>query len=109
MLALIACHDDAEVLRGSLPRIREALRPGEDRLVVVADRCGDESATVATEQGAVVIERHDESSGVGKGGALLRRICAIWWDAETRETRPRAASLTPVGTRALHNGGTRNT
>ena len=70
MLALIACHDDAEVLRGSLPRIREALRPGEDRLAVVADRCTDDSARIAAENGAIVIERRDETSGAGKGGAL---------------------------------------
>jgi cellulose synthase/poly-beta-1,6-N-acetylglucosamine synthase-like glycosyltransferase len=70
MLALIACHDDAEVLRGSLPRIRETLRVGEDRLAVVADRCTDDSARIAAENGAFVIERRDETSGAGKGGAL---------------------------------------
>src|SRR5258706_2474078 len=70
MLALIACHDDAEVLRGSLRRVREALRREEDRLVVVADRRTDDSAKLAAENGAIVIERRDETSGAGKGGAL---------------------------------------
>ena len=45
------------------------MRPA-DRLVVVADRCADDTANVARAAGAEVEARTDEVSGAGKGGAL---------------------------------------
>ncbi|HKB70181.1 MAG TPA: glycosyl transferase, partial [Thermoanaerobaculia bacterium] len=70
MLILVPSHDDAGSLRESLPRFRQAMRPGSDRLLVVADRCEDETAQVARAAGAEVVVRDDEASGRGKGGAL---------------------------------------
>ena len=70
MLILVPSHDDAGSLRESLPRFRQAMRPGSDRLLVVADRCGDDTAQVARAAGADVVVRDDEASGRGKGGAL---------------------------------------
>lgn len=70
MLVLVPCHDDAEALRGALPAMKAALRPGRDRLLVIADRCTDDTAAVAGAAGASVIERKDETGGPGKAGAL---------------------------------------
>src|SRR6476660_834011 len=70
MLVLVPSHDDAESLRGSLPAIAAAIRPGTDTLVVIADRCADETPEVARQHGAEVATRNDETGGPGKGGAL---------------------------------------
>ena len=70
MLVLVPSHDDAESLRTSLPAIVSAMRPGTDTLVVIADRCADETAEVARQHGAEVATRSDETGGPGKGGAL---------------------------------------
>jgi cellulose synthase/poly-beta-1,6-N-acetylglucosamine synthase-like glycosyltransferase len=70
VLILVPAHDDAAALRSSAPKIREAMRPGRDRFVVVADRCGDDTGEVARAAGAEVVVRSDEASGPGKGGAL---------------------------------------
>jgi len=76
MLILVPSHDDAEALRVSLPRILAAMRPGKDTLVVIADRCTDETAHVAGELGAEVVMREDETHGSGKGGALRFALAA---------------------------------
>jgi len=70
VLILVPSHDDAASLRVSLPAIASAMRPEKDSLVVIADRCADETAEVARRSGADVVARHDESGGRGKGGAL---------------------------------------
>lgn len=70
MLVLVPCHDDAEVLRRSLPVMLTALRPGQDRLVVIADRCTDDTQDVARQMGADCLVRLNDSEGGGKGGAL---------------------------------------
>ena len=74
VLILVPSHNDAESLKGSLPRIRDSMRPGEDRLVVIADRCADDTAAVAASFGATVVERGDEGRGPGKRGALLQGL-----------------------------------
>jgi cellulose synthase/poly-beta-1,6-N-acetylglucosamine synthase-like glycosyltransferase len=71
VLILVPCRDDAGALRAALPSLRAAVRPGRDRLVVVADRCRDDTAAAARQGGAEAIERRDESAGAGKAGALL--------------------------------------
>ena len=71
MLVLIPAHDDADALRAALPAVMAAARAGRDRVVVVADRCTDDTAGVARAAGADVVVRNDASAGPGKGGALL--------------------------------------
>ncbi|MCE9657610.1 MAG: glycosyltransferase family 2 protein [Burkholderiales bacterium] len=68
LAVLMPAHDEAA---GIEPAIRAALAqllPG-DRLLVVADNCGDATAAVARAAGAEVIERHDGARR-GKGYAL---------------------------------------
>lgn len=80
MLVLVPSHDDAGALRRSLPEIRRAMRPG-DRLVVVADRCSDETAEVARREGAEVVLRGEEAPGAGKGAALRFALDRVPGDA----------------------------
>jgi cellulose synthase/poly-beta-1,6-N-acetylglucosamine synthase-like glycosyltransferase len=85
MLVLVPCHDDAEALRAALPAMMAALRPGKDRLTVVADRCTDDTAAVAAQAGAAVVER-PSGEGAGGKGATLR--FALESDADAGKPGP---------------------
>lgn len=65
---LMPAHDEAAVIAATVGGILPQLNPG-DRLLVVADNCGDATAQVAAGAGAEVIERSD-SARRGKGFAL---------------------------------------
>ena len=65
---LVPAHDEAEGIDITINSILPQLKPG-DRLLVVADNCSDNTARIATEKGAEVIERHDLDNR-GKGFAL---------------------------------------
>lgn len=65
---LVPAHDEASIIRATLASIVPQLRPG-DRLLVVADNCTDDTARLAREAGAEVVERHDARLR-GKGYAL---------------------------------------
>jgi cellulose synthase/poly-beta-1,6-N-acetylglucosamine synthase-like glycosyltransferase len=77
VLILVPSHDDADCLKESLPRIREAMRPAQDQLAVIADRCSDETREVAAGLGATVVERLDDRRGPGKRGALLHALAEL--------------------------------
>ncbi|NEP57823.1 MAG: glycosyltransferase family 2 protein [Symploca sp. SIO2G7] len=65
---LVPAHDEASVISATL----EALLPeltAQDRLLVIADNCSDETAEIAHKSGAMVIERQDTERR-GKGYAL---------------------------------------
>lgn len=65
---LVPAHDEASIIGATLASIAPQLRPG-DRLLVVADNCTDDTAQLAREAGAEVVERHDARLR-GKGYAL---------------------------------------
>lgn len=65
---LMPAHDEATTIGCSLKSIVPHLMPG-DRLLVVADNCTDNTASVAYAAGAEVIERKDPARR-GKGFAL---------------------------------------
>lgn len=65
---LVPAHDEASIIRATLASITPQLQPG-DRLLVVADNCTDDTAQLAREAGAEVVERHDLHLR-GKGYAL---------------------------------------
>jgi glycosyltransferase involved in cell wall biosynthesis len=65
---LVPAHNESAGIRSTLESIKPHLVVG-DRLLVVADNCTDDTATVAAESGAEVIVRSDYSK-VGKGYAL---------------------------------------
>ena len=65
---LMPAHDEAAGVAASVASVLAQLSAG-DRLVVVADNCSDDTARVAGEAGAEVVERHDDAKR-GKGYAL---------------------------------------
>jgi cellulose synthase/poly-beta-1,6-N-acetylglucosamine synthase-like glycosyltransferase len=65
---LIPAHNEAEGLSATLDDVKQQLR-ATDRLIVVADNCTDETASVATSLGAEVAARNDLTK-IGKGYAL---------------------------------------
>jgi glycosyltransferase involved in cell wall biosynthesis len=65
---LIPAHNEGSGISATLRSLRPQLRSG-DRLLVVADNCGDDTAQVASSEGAEVVERSDTVNR-GKGYAL---------------------------------------
>ena len=65
---LVPAHNEASMIADSLQSIVPQLAE-EDRLLVVADNCSDDTATVAARAGATVIERRDMERP-GKNHAL---------------------------------------
>jgi cellulose synthase/poly-beta-1,6-N-acetylglucosamine synthase-like glycosyltransferase len=68
LAVLVPAHDEESGIAATLSSVMPQLR-SEDRLLVVADNCGDRTAAIARRMGAQVTERHDESRR-GKGYAL---------------------------------------
>ena len=65
---LIPAHNEASVISTTLRTLIPQLKV-DDRLIVIADNCSDDTAAIAREWGATVIERHDTTLR-GKGYAL---------------------------------------
>jgi cellulose synthase/poly-beta-1,6-N-acetylglucosamine synthase-like glycosyltransferase len=65
---LVPAHDEEALIAATVQALLPELGP-EDRLIIVADNCSDETADRAREAGASVIERSDPSNR-GKGFAL---------------------------------------
>lgn len=65
---LVPAHNESSGVTPTLTGLKEQLGPG-DRLVVIADNCTDDTAAVAAQSGATVIERQDATRR-GKGYAL---------------------------------------
>ena len=77
MVVVILAHDEAEILRETLPAIIESVGQ-EDVVYVVADNCLDKTAQVSSEMGAHVLKRTDKRR-LGKGPALH------WWLEQMRD------------------------
>jgi glycosyltransferase involved in cell wall biosynthesis len=65
---LMPAHDEATGIAPVIAAVKASLRQN-DRLLVVADNCSDDTADVAARAGAEVVERFDTSRR-GKGYAL---------------------------------------
>lgn len=65
---LVPAHNEAEVILRTVRAIAQDLT-ADDRLLVVADNCEDETAAIASRAGAEVLERNDPVRR-GKGWAL---------------------------------------
>jgi cellulose synthase/poly-beta-1,6-N-acetylglucosamine synthase-like glycosyltransferase len=68
VVLLVPAHNESSGLLPTLANIQSQLLPG-DRLLVVADNCSDDTATLAKAGGAEVIERNDPTRR-GKGYAM---------------------------------------
>jgi len=65
---VVPAHDESSVIGATVEHLRQHMGTG-DTLLVVADNCGDDTARIAREAGATVIERVDPELR-GKGYAL---------------------------------------
>ena len=65
---LIPAHNEECVISNTLKQLSQILKP-EDRVIVIADNCQDDTAQIARAAGATVIERHNPNHK-GKGYAL---------------------------------------
>lgn len=65
---LIPAHNESSGIIATLDSIRPQLR-SQDRILVVADNCIDDTAEIAAKNGAEVVQRHDVKNR-GKGFAL---------------------------------------
>jgi cellulose synthase/poly-beta-1,6-N-acetylglucosamine synthase-like glycosyltransferase len=81
-LVLIPAHDEASVIGASLDAIFADLRP-RDSVLVVADRCTDDTAAIARSRGASVLERgpEEEPGRAAARQAGLEHGRALEWDA----------------------------
>jgi glycosyltransferase involved in cell wall biosynthesis len=80
---LIPAHNEEKVLGATLAAIRSDVRPG-DLILVVADRCSDDTATIARAQGAHVLELQPGSATHGRAQARQRGVeyaLGLAWDA----------------------------
>jgi glycosyltransferase involved in cell wall biosynthesis len=67
---IVPAHNECEGIRQTVLNLRQLNWPAEHfRIVVVADNCTDDTASVAREAGAIVVERKDPGNR-GKGYAL---------------------------------------
>ena len=79
---IVPAHDEAGGIRQTVSSLQQLDWPAERfRVVVIADNCTDETARVAREAGAVVIERNDPLHR-GKGYALAHAF--RWSRAEQK-------------------------
>jgi cellulose synthase/poly-beta-1,6-N-acetylglucosamine synthase-like glycosyltransferase len=69
---IVPAHNESTGILPTIKTIREQLVAG-DRLIVVADNCSDDTASVASSAGADTIERN-EPTKIGKGYALDRAL-----------------------------------
>lgn len=68
LAVLVPAHNESQHVLPTIACVLAQLRP-QDRVIVIADNCSDDTAALARAAGAEVIERHD-STHQGKGYAL---------------------------------------
>uniref|UniRef100_Q07SN4 Glycosyl transferase, family 2 n=1 Tax=Rhodopseudomonas palustris (strain BisA53) TaxID=316055 RepID=Q07SN4_RHOP5 len=75
LAVLVPAHNES---KGILPTIRDILSQLSvgDRLLVIADNCSDDTASVAADAGAEVVRRNDPTR-IGKGYAIDFGICNL--------------------------------
>lgn len=74
-VVLVPAHDESASISGTVRALRSQLAP-QDRILVVADNCTDDTAVRAAAAGATVIERRDPERR-GKGYALRFGVQAL--------------------------------
>ena len=75
VVVLVPAHNEAAGIARTLRTVLPQLGPG-DRMLVVADNCSDDTAAVARDAGAAVVERFNETQR-GKGFALAFGVDAM--------------------------------
>lgn len=109
LVVLVPAHNEASVIGATVTHLLGQLG-AHDRLLVVADNCSDETAALARQAGAWVVERHD-AHRKGKGHALAHGMAqmqdqapdvVVVIDADCRVSPP--GGLAQLARHALHSG-----
>jgi cellulose synthase/poly-beta-1,6-N-acetylglucosamine synthase-like glycosyltransferase len=80
---LVPAHDEASNIENTIETLLPQLK-AQDRLVVIADNCTDETAAIARQCGAIVIERQNSRQ---RGKGYNREEVSIKFDASFRYSR----------------------
>ncbi len=78
LAVLVPAHNEADTITTTLDSLKRAL-PDSGRIVVIADNCTDNTATVSKDHGATIVERHDTANR-GKGFALAAGLASLETD-----------------------------
>ena len=106
---LVPAHNEETAIQATLRDIRSQLAIG-DRIIVVADNCSDDTAALARQGGAEVLERRDEVRR-GKGFALAHGLehlkaqppdLVVFVDADTHVA---AGSIAALRGRVMESAG----
>jgi cellulose synthase/poly-beta-1,6-N-acetylglucosamine synthase-like glycosyltransferase len=68
-LILVPAHNEGKSLVDTIVSLKDIHKTGEDKIVVVADNCDDDTAQIARDHGVEVLERNEPTLR-GKGYAL---------------------------------------
>jgi glycosyltransferase involved in cell wall biosynthesis len=81
---VIAAHNEAGVIGGTLDTLMSGVRPGELDVTVVANGCTDETAAEARRRGARVLEvaRPGKANALNEGDAVAVGFPRIYLDAD---------------------------
>ena len=106
---LIPAHNERMLIGQTVLAVRADLRP-DDRIIVVADNCTDDTAAVAANAGAEVIERHDLVRR-GKGFALDFGVTHLKQSAPPAvvliidaDVQPRLGSIDALASQVVRTG-----
>jgi len=75
LVVLVPAHNEGPVIKTTLESLSQAL-PENGRILVIADNCTDDTASIARQHGATAIERHDTVNR-GKGFALAAGLKSL--------------------------------
>jgi glycosyltransferase involved in cell wall biosynthesis len=103
---VVPAHDEAAVLARCLRALADGTEPGELDVIVVANGCHDDTATVAKAEGAVVVETPiaGKANAIRLGDERCRTFPRLYLDADSELTgtavRAMVEALAAAGTPA---------
>jgi len=84
LAVLVPAHNESVAIRRTLNSVLPQLAPG-DRLIVVADNCSDDTAQIAVDGGAEVVERRQEAQRARDMRSIFE--CGTWRKIRCRSLR----------------------
>lgn len=82
-VVVVPAHNEVATVSAAVQSLRDAAHPSDQvEVVVIADRCTDDTARVAQDAGATVWERRSDGA-TGKGSALAWGLERLWAEGAT--------------------------
>lgn len=103
---VIAAHDEAAVIGRCLTALAHGAAPGEFEVVVAANGCHDETAAVASEHGALVLDLPDpgKTAALNAADAVAQSFPRVYLDADMTLDAAQIRALTAAVARAGAGG-----